>query len=145
MNLCNREARRIAANIAGCRNSYGKSQEDQDLFFDMAKAWTNIALVEGYVAKLAAQELPKGTPLFDQFDDLVQAGKSQLGNFGRDCNEHLCYPAQLTNCTPTCLDIIRAGATDACSNDDCRRHVPQPWLRPVWPQPEGKYHFNASA
>ena len=39
-----------------------KKQEDQDLFFDMAKAWTNIALVEGDVAKLAAQELPKRAP-----------------------------------------------------------------------------------
>ena len=29
-----------------------KKQEDQDLFFDMAKAWTNIALVEGDVVKL---------------------------------------------------------------------------------------------
>ena len=43
----------------GSRN---KKQEDQDLFFDMAKAWTNIALVEGDVAKLAAQELPKRAP-----------------------------------------------------------------------------------
>ncbi len=39
-----------------------KKQEDQDLFFDMAKAWTNIALVEGDVTKLAAQELPKRAP-----------------------------------------------------------------------------------
>ena len=32
-----------------------KKQEDQDLFFDMAKAWTNIALVEGDVVKLFAE------------------------------------------------------------------------------------------
>jgi hypothetical protein len=48
--------------------------EDQDLFFDMAKAWTNIALVEGDVAKLAAQELPKRAPRLvgvDLFGDVT--------------------------------------------------------------------------
>jgi hypothetical protein len=38
----------------------------------MAKAWTNIALVEGDVAKLAAQELPKPAPRLvgvDRFGD----------------------------------------------------------------------------
>jgi hypothetical protein len=32
-----------------------KDQEDQDLFIDMAKAWTHIALVEGDVSKLASE------------------------------------------------------------------------------------------
>lgn len=36
-----------------------KSKEDQDLFFDMARAWTNIALVEADVAKSASAELSK--------------------------------------------------------------------------------------
>jgi hypothetical protein len=36
-----------------------KDQEDQDLFIDMAKAWTHIALVEGDVSKLASEELSK--------------------------------------------------------------------------------------
>jgi hypothetical protein len=34
-----------------------KDEEKQDLFIEMAKAWTNIALVEGDVTKLARQEL----------------------------------------------------------------------------------------
>jgi hypothetical protein len=34
-----------------------KDQEDQDLFINMAKAWTNIALVEGDVRKLVPEEL----------------------------------------------------------------------------------------
>lgn len=34
-----------------------KDQEDQDLFLDMARAWTNIALVELEVTKLAPEEL----------------------------------------------------------------------------------------
>jgi hypothetical protein len=34
-----------------------KDQEDQDLFVEMAKAWTNIALAEGDVTKLAPEEL----------------------------------------------------------------------------------------
>ena len=33
------------------------NEEDQDLFIDMAKAWTNIALVETDVTKLASEEL----------------------------------------------------------------------------------------
>jgi hypothetical protein len=33
-----------------------KDQEDQDLFINMAKAWTNIALVEGDVRKLVPEE-----------------------------------------------------------------------------------------
>ena len=36
-----------------------KSEEDQNLFIDMAKAWTNIALVEGDVSKIAFAELSK--------------------------------------------------------------------------------------
>jgi hypothetical protein len=36
-----------------------KNKEDQDLFIDMAKAWTNIALVESDVTKIAADELVK--------------------------------------------------------------------------------------
>ena len=36
-----------------------KNREDQDLFLDMARAWTNIALVEGDVSKLAPKELSK--------------------------------------------------------------------------------------
>jgi hypothetical protein len=36
-----------------------KDREDKDLFLDMAKAWTNIALVEGDVDRLAPQELSK--------------------------------------------------------------------------------------
>jgi len=36
-----------------------KNKEDQDLFIDMAKAWTNIALVETDVTKLASEELRK--------------------------------------------------------------------------------------
>ena len=62
-----------------------KKQEDQDLFFDMAKAWTNIALVEGDVAKLAAQELPKRAPRLvgvgvDLFgDDDAQGGAQSEG------------------------------------------------------------------
>jgi hypothetical protein len=36
-----------------------RSEEDQDLFLDMAKAWTNIALVEGDVKKRASDELSK--------------------------------------------------------------------------------------
>ena len=39
-----------------------KDKEDQYLFFDMAKAWTNIAIVEADVTKLAARELAKKTP-----------------------------------------------------------------------------------
>ena len=34
-----------------------KDQEDQDLFINMAKAWTNIAVVEGDVRKLAPDAL----------------------------------------------------------------------------------------
>ena len=34
-----------------------KDQEDQDLFINMAKAWTNIALVEGAVRKLVPKQL----------------------------------------------------------------------------------------
>lgn len=34
-----------------------KDREDQDLFLDMARAWTNIALVELDVTKLAPEEL----------------------------------------------------------------------------------------
>ncbi len=33
-----------------------KIKEDQDLFIDMAKAWTNIALVEADVTKIASEE-----------------------------------------------------------------------------------------
>ncbi len=33
-----------------------KDQEDQDLFINMAKAWTNVALVEGDVRKLVPEE-----------------------------------------------------------------------------------------
>jgi hypothetical protein len=36
-----------------------KNQEDQDLYIDMAKAWTHIALVEAHVSKLASEELSK--------------------------------------------------------------------------------------
>jgi hypothetical protein len=36
-----------------------KNKEDQDLFIDIAKAWTNIALVETDVAKRAPEELQK--------------------------------------------------------------------------------------
>ena len=36
-----------------------KNNEDQDLFIDTAKAWTNIALVETDVTKLASEELRK--------------------------------------------------------------------------------------
>jgi hypothetical protein len=36
-----------------------KNKEDQGLFIDMAKAWTNIALVETDVTRLASQELQK--------------------------------------------------------------------------------------
>ena len=36
-----------------------KNKDDQDLFSDMAKAWTNIASVEADVTKLAARELAK--------------------------------------------------------------------------------------
>ncbi len=36
-----------------------KNKEDQDLFIDMAKAWTNIALVEADVTKIASEELQK--------------------------------------------------------------------------------------
>lgn len=36
-----------------------RNKEDQDLFIDMAKAWTNIAIVEADVTKLAARELCK--------------------------------------------------------------------------------------
>jgi hypothetical protein len=36
-----------------------KNKEDQDLFIDMAKAWTNIAIVEADVTKVAARELSK--------------------------------------------------------------------------------------
>ena len=36
-----------------------KNKDDQDLFIDMAKAWTNIALVESDVTKLASEELQK--------------------------------------------------------------------------------------
>jgi hypothetical protein len=39
-----------------------KDQEDQELFINMAKAWTNIALVEGDVTKRAPEELAKGPP-----------------------------------------------------------------------------------
>jgi hypothetical protein len=39
-----------------------KDQEDQDLFIDMAKAWTNIALVEGDATKRAPEELSKVPP-----------------------------------------------------------------------------------
>jgi hypothetical protein len=35
------------------------NKEDKDLFIDMAKAWTNIALVEADVVKLASEELQK--------------------------------------------------------------------------------------
>ena len=56
-----------------------RKQEDQDLFFDMAKAWTNIALVEGDVAKLAAQELPKRAPrLVGVGDDDAQDGAQSV-------------------------------------------------------------------
>ncbi len=34
-----------------------KDQEDQKLFLDMARAWTNVALVETEVRKLAPEEL----------------------------------------------------------------------------------------
>ena len=34
-------------------------REDQQLFADMAKAWTNVALVDGDVTKLATDELSK--------------------------------------------------------------------------------------
>jgi hypothetical protein len=37
-------------------------REDQDLFIDMAKAWTNIALVDDDVTKLAPEELGKRAP-----------------------------------------------------------------------------------
>jgi len=36
-----------------------KNKEDQALFTDMAKAWTNIAIVEADVTKLADRELSK--------------------------------------------------------------------------------------
>ncbi len=36
-----------------------KNKEDQDLFIDMAKAWTNIALVEADVTQIASEELQK--------------------------------------------------------------------------------------
>lgn len=36
-----------------------KEREDQQLFTDMAKAWTNVAWVDGDVSKLAAEELSK--------------------------------------------------------------------------------------
>ena len=36
-----------------------KNKEDQDLFMDMAKAWTNIAIVEADVMKIADRELSK--------------------------------------------------------------------------------------
>jgi hypothetical protein len=36
-----------------------KNKDDQDLFIDMAKAWTKIALVESDVTKLASEELQK--------------------------------------------------------------------------------------
>jgi hypothetical protein len=36
-----------------------KNKEDQDLFTDMPKAWTNIAIVEADVTKLADRELSK--------------------------------------------------------------------------------------
>jgi len=36
-----------------------KNKEDQDLFTDMAKAWTNIAIVEADVTKHADRELSK--------------------------------------------------------------------------------------
>jgi hypothetical protein len=36
-----------------------KNKEDQDLFIDMAKAWTNIAIVEADVTKIAAREFPR--------------------------------------------------------------------------------------
>jgi hypothetical protein len=38
-----------------------KNKDDQDLFIDMAKAWTNIALVDTDVTKLAAEELKKAS------------------------------------------------------------------------------------
>jgi hypothetical protein len=37
-------------------------QEDQELFIDMAKAWTNIALVDGDVIKLAPEGLAPRPP-----------------------------------------------------------------------------------
>lgn len=36
-----------------------KEREDQQLFADMAKTWTNVALVDGDVSKFAAEELSK--------------------------------------------------------------------------------------
>jgi hypothetical protein len=36
-----------------------KDEGDQDIFLDMAKAWTNIALVEGDVTRVAPRELAK--------------------------------------------------------------------------------------
>jgi hypothetical protein len=36
-----------------------KSKDNQDLFFDMAKAWTNIAIVEADVTRIADRELTK--------------------------------------------------------------------------------------
>ena len=38
-----------------------KDKEDQEIFLAMAKAWTNIALVQGDVTKLAPEELSKDT------------------------------------------------------------------------------------
>ena len=35
------------------------SKDDQDLYFDMAKAWTKIAIVEADVARIADHELSK--------------------------------------------------------------------------------------
>lgn len=40
-----------------------KNKEDQNLFIDMAKAWTNIAIVEADVTKLANRELSKKSPV----------------------------------------------------------------------------------
>jgi hypothetical protein len=40
-----------------------QNKEDKDLFMDMAKAWTNIAIVEADVTKIADRELPKKPPL----------------------------------------------------------------------------------
>jgi hypothetical protein len=52
---------RILAVREGVRalGSRVRNREDQDLFLDMARAWTNIALVEGDVSKLAPEELSK--------------------------------------------------------------------------------------
>jgi hypothetical protein len=36
-----------------------ENKDDQDLFLDMARAWTNIAIVESDVMRVASRELAK--------------------------------------------------------------------------------------